>query len=144
MGSTAVVATPTLVGKRAVVAKLGMDAHWRGAIVVARGLRDAGAEVIYLGHTTAAQLTAAVTDEDVDLIGLSCLSGNHMTAVPECVAALHAAGYDGLIVVGGAIPPRDGAALERSGVSAVFPTGSSLSTIVAHLAHLFAQDTAGA
>jgi methylmalonyl-CoA mutase C-terminal domain/subunit len=139
-----VVAAAPLAGRRAVVAKLGMDAHWRGAIVVARGLRDAGAEVIYLGHATPAQLTSAVMDEDPDMVGLSCLSGNHMTAVPECVSALKAAGYDGLIVLGGAIPHNDGVTLKEKGVSAVFPTGSSLSTIIGHLAELFDRDHAGA
>ena len=69
---------PGLVGRKAVVAKLGMDAHWRGVIVVAHALRDAGMEVVYLGHATPGQLVTAVVQEDPALVGLSSLSGNHL------------------------------------------------------------------
>ena len=126
-----------LTGRKAVVAKLGMDAHWRGAIVVANALRDAGMEVVYVGHAEPAMIARAVVDEDAILVGLSSLSGNHLSEVPRVLAALEAAGArDAALVVGGTVSPEDAAALKELGVDEIFPTGSSLAAIVAKVAEL--------
>lgn len=133
------VANP-LEGRKAVIAKLGMDAHWRGAIVIANALRDAGMEVVYVGHVTPAELAAVVVQEDPTLVGLSTLSGSHLTEVPAVLDALGAEGApDVAVVVGGAIPDPDVAALLKLGVAAVFPTGSSLSTVIAELERLVGE-----
>lgn len=115
------------------MAKLGMDAHWRGAIVVANALRDAGLEVIYLGHASAEEIAAVAIEEDAELVGLSTLSGNHLDEVPAAVRALRAVDSSAVVVVGGAIPPGDVDALLATGVAAVFPTGSPLPTIVSEV-----------
>lgn len=113
------------------MAKLGMDAHWRGAMVVARALRDAGMDVVYLGHTTAADLVAAVEQEDPVLVGLSTLSGNHLTECELVMTAFRDAGLDDVVVVvGGTIPPRDQVRLVELGVAQVFGVGSPLAHIV--------------
>ncbi|HKN91970.1 MAG TPA: cobalamin-dependent protein, partial [Acidimicrobiia bacterium] len=105
----AVARDPRLAGRKAVVAKLGMDAHWRGVIVVARALREAGMEVVYLGHATADELVAAVVQEDPGLVGLSSLSGNHLGECETVLDGLRRAGVAGdvTVVVGGTIPPAD-------------------------------------
>ena len=119
------------------IAKLGMDAHWRGAIVVATALRDAGMEVIYLGHATPEELVAVVTQEDADLLGLSSLSGNHLGECRRVTDGLAAAGLDDVtVVVGGTIPPGDVMALQEAGVSAAFGTGTSLAVIVEEIRRL--------
>ena len=117
---------------RVLVAKPGLDGHDRGAKVVARGLRDAGMEVIYTGlHRTPAQIVRAAVDEDVHVVGLSVLSGAHNRLLPEVVAGLRAEGRtDVLVVAGGIIPDADAAALQVQGVAAVFPPGTSMETIV--------------
>ena len=126
-----------LAGRRGVIAKLGMDAHWRGAIVVATGLRDAGMEVVYLGHATPEELVAVVTQEDADLLGLSSLSGNHLGECRRVMAGLAGADLgDVAVVVGGTIPPGDVPALREMGVSAAFGTGTPLTAIVAEVARL--------
>ena len=126
----------TLAGK-AVVAKLGMDAHWRGVIVVAHALRDAGMEVVYLGHATPDQLVAAVTQEDPALVGLSSLSGNHLEECRTVLDGLQEAGVEGVpVVIGGTIPPSDEPALAEMGISAVFGSGTPLRTIVERIAEL--------
>lgn len=128
---------PRLVGRKAVVAKLGMDAHWRGVIVVAHALRDAGMEVVYLGHATPEQLVTAVVQEDPALVGLSSLSGNHVEECRTVLDGLRGAGVDGVpVVLGGTVPPADEPALAEMGVSAVFGSGSSLRTIVGRIAEL--------
>jgi methylmalonyl-CoA mutase, C-terminal domain len=128
---------PRLVGRKAVVAKLGMDAHWRGVIVVAHALRDAGMEVVYLGHATPEQLVTAVVQEDPALVGLSSLSGNHLEECRTVLDGLRGAGVDGVpVVLGGTVPPADEPALAEMGVSAVFGSGSSLRTIVGRIAEL--------
>ena len=128
---------PRLVGKKAVVAKLGMDAHWRGVIVVAHALRDAGMEVVYLGHATPEQLVSAVEQEDPALVGLSSLSGNHVEECRSVCDGLRAAGVDGVpVVIGGTIPPSDEAALADLGIAAVFGVGSPLRTIVSRIGGL--------
>lgn len=120
---------------RVLVAKPGLDGHDRGAKVVARGLRDAGFEVIYTGlHRTPAQVVRAAVDEDVHVVGLSILSGAHDRLVPEVVKGLREAGRaDVVVVVGGIIPDADRAALTELGVAGVFPPGSSIETIVAYI-----------
>ena len=124
-------------GRKVIIAKLGFDAHWRGAILIANALRNAGMEVVYLGHATADQIARAVIQEDADLLGLSTLSGNHLEECPGVVAGLRAAGADDVVVVvGGTVPVSDQAALTAAGVAAVFPTGSRVPDILTRLAEL--------
>ncbi len=120
---------------RVLIAKPGLDGHDRGAKVVARGLRDAGFEVIYTGlHRTADQIAEAALQEDVAVVGLSILSGAHGALVPQVVDALKARGMDDVVVmVGGIIPEADAAALKAQGVGAVFPPGTRISDIVTYL-----------
>jgi methylmalonyl-CoA mutase C-terminal domain/subunit len=118
-------------GSRVLVAKVGLDGHDRGVKVVGRILRDAGFEVIYTGlQQTPEMVVAAARDEDVDLIGLSLLSGAHMTLVPRLLDELHRQGLDTPLVVGGIIPAADGAALQELGVSAVLTPGASTLEII--------------
>ncbi|MGH9010332.1 MAG: cobalamin B12-binding domain-containing protein [Acidimicrobiia bacterium] len=128
---------PRLAGRKAVVAKLGMDAHWRGVIVVAHALRDAGMEVVYLGHATPGQLVTAVVQEDPALVGLSSLSGNHLEECRAVLDGLHDAGVEGVpVVIGGTIPPSDEPALADMGISAVFSSGTPLRTILGRIGDL--------
>jgi methylmalonyl-CoA mutase C-terminal domain/subunit len=117
---------------RVLVGKPGLDGHDRGAKVVARGLRDAGMEVIYTGlHRTPSQIVRAAVDEDVDVVGLSVLSGAHDRLLPEIVQGLRAEGRDEVLVVaGGIIPDADAERLRGQGVAAVFPPGTPMDTIV--------------
>jgi methylmalonyl-CoA mutase C-terminal domain/subunit len=129
----------TLAGK-AVVAKLGMDAHWRGVIVVAHALRDAGMEVVYLGHATAEQLVTAVVQEDPALVGLSSLSGNHLEECRAVLDGLREAGVAEIpVVIGGTIPPSDEEALAKMGISAVFGSGTPLRQIIDRIGELLAD-----
>ena len=116
---------------RVVVAKPGLDGHDRGAKVIARALRDAGFEVIYTGlHQTAEQVAETVLQEDADAVGLSLLSGAHMTLFPRVLDELRARGLDDVLVFGGGvIPTADVAALKAQGVAEVFTPGSSLREI---------------
>ncbi len=117
---------------RVVVAKPGLDGHDRGAKIIARALRDAGMEVIYTGlHQTPEQIVATVVQEDADAIGLSILSGAHMTLVPKVVDLLREqdAG-DVVITVGGTIPADDVGELKRLGVAEVFTPGAPTDAIV--------------
>ena len=120
---------------RVVVAKPGLDGHDRGAKVIARALRDAGFEVIYTGlHQTPEQIAAAAVQEDADAVGLSLLSGAHMTLVPKVIDELRAAGLEDVVVmVGGIIPDADIEPLKRLGVSEVFTPGAPLPRIAAWL-----------
>ena len=117
---------------RIVIAKVGLDGHDRGAKIIARSLRDSGMEVIYTGlHQTPDQVVATAIDEDADAIGISILSGAHMTLVPRVVEGLRA--YEAeevVVIVGGTIPCDDAADLEKKGVSAVFTPGTPMSDIV--------------
>jgi methylmalonyl-CoA mutase C-terminal domain/subunit len=117
---------------RVVVAKPGLDGHDRGAKIIARALRDAGMEVIYTGlHQTPEQIAATVVQEDADAIGLSILSGAHMTLVPRVVELLHEQGADDVVLtVGGTIPADDVPELKKLGVAEVFTPGSSTDEIV--------------
>ena len=117
---------------RVLVAKPGLDGHDRGAKVVARGLRDAGFEVIYTGlHRTPAQIVRAAVDEDVHVVGLSVLSGAHDALLPAVVKGLREAGRDDVLVIaGGIIPAADAERLKDQGISAVFPPGTAIESIV--------------
>jgi methylmalonyl-CoA mutase, C-terminal domain len=117
---------------RVVIAKPGLDGHDRGAKVIARALRDAGFEVVYTGLFQTAQLVAeAALQEDADAVGLSVLSGAHMTLIPKIVEELHARDLDDVLVfAGGIIPDEDRLALADAGVSAVFTPGAPLGEIV--------------
>ena len=112
---------------RVVVAKPGLDGHDRGAKIIARALRDAGMEVIYTGlHQTPEQIVQTVVQEDADAVGLSILSGAHMTLVPRILELLKAEGVDDVVVtVGGTIPADDIAELKALGVAEVFTPGAS-------------------
>jgi methylmalonyl-CoA mutase C-terminal domain/subunit len=117
---------------RVVVAKPGLDGHDRGAKIIARALRDAGMEVIYTGlHQTPEQIVETVIQEDADAVGLSILSGAHMTLVPKVVALLNAedAG-DVIVTVGGTIPGDDIPELKKLGVAEVFTPGSPTQDII--------------
>ena len=120
---------------RVVVAKPGLDGHDRGAKVIARALRDAGFEVIYTGlHQTPEQIAAAAVQEDADAVGLSLLSGAHMTLVPKVIEELRAAGLDDVVVIVGVIiPEADIEPLKRLGVAEVFTPGAPLPRIAAWL-----------
>jgi len=117
---------------RVLVAKPGLDGHDRGAKVIARALRDAGMEVIYTGlRQTPEMVVNAALDEDVQVIGLSILSGAHMAIVPKVLELMRERGLtDVLLVIGGIIPEDDAAQLKRMGVAAVFQPGSSLESVV--------------
>src|SRR4051794_15524861 len=117
---------------RVVVAKPGLDGHDRGAKIIARALRDAGMEVIYTGlHQTPDQIVATVIQEDADAVGLSILSGAHMTLVPRVVELLREEGADEVVVtVGGTIPADDIPELRRLGVAEVFTPGAPTQRIV--------------
>ncbi|MGF1646318.1 MAG: cobalamin B12-binding domain-containing protein [Kineosporiaceae bacterium] len=117
---------------RIVIAKAGLDGHDRGAKIVARALRDAGMEVVYTGlRQTPEQVVAAVLDEDADALGLSLLSGAHLTLFPRILALLNEAGARDVIVFGGGIIPEgDIPALTEAGVSRVFGPGTPTTEIV--------------
>ena len=120
---------------RVVIAKPGLDGHDRGAKVIARALRDAGFEVVYTGlFQTPEQVAEAALQEDADAVGLSVLSGAHMTLIPKIVSELHDRALDDVLVfAGGIIPDEDRPALASAGVAGVFTPGSPLSDIVGWL-----------
>ena len=120
---------------RVVVAKPGLDGHDRGAKIIARALRDAGMEVIYTGlHQTPEQIAETVIQEDAHAVGLSILSGAHMTLVPRVVDLLKQQGADDVIVtVGGTIPAEDIDELKKLGVAQVFTPGASTQEIVDYI-----------
>lgn len=128
---------------RVLVAKPGLDGHDRGAKVVARALRDAGMEVIYTGlRQTPEMIAEAALQEDVDVVGLSILSGAHLTLVPKIVDKLKENGLDDvLVVVGGIIPEEDVATLKQKGIAGIFGPGASTEDIATfireqvHVAH---------
>ena len=122
---------------RVVVAKPGLDGHDRGIKVIARALRDAGFEVIYTGlFQTPEQVAETALQEDADAVGLSVLSGAHMTLFPRVVDELHKRGLDDVIVFGGGIiPDADIATLKEKGVAAIFTPGASMVSITDWLEH---------
>ncbi len=117
---------------RVVIAKPGLDGHDRGAKIIARALRDAGMEVIYTGlHQTPEQIVETAIQEDADAVGISILSGAHMTLVPRIIQGLRTNGAgDVLVVVGGTIPDEDAAVLVEAGVAAIFTPGAPTGEIV--------------
>jgi methylmalonyl-CoA mutase C-terminal domain/subunit len=120
---------------RVVIAKPGLDGHDRGAKIIARALRDAGMEVIYTGlHQTPEQIVETAIQEDADAVGISILSGAHMTLVPKILEGLKENGAeDVVIVVGGTIPREDSEELKRQGVAEVFTPGAPMAQIVEFL-----------
>ena len=117
---------------RVVIAKPGLDGHDRGAKIIARALRDAGMEVVYTGlHQTPEQIVETAIQEDADAVGISILSGAHMTLVPRILDGLRAnEAEDVLVVVGGTIPTEDADELKAMGVAEVFTPGAPTSEIV--------------
>jgi methylmalonyl-CoA mutase C-terminal domain/subunit len=127
--------------RRVVVAKCGLDGHDRGVKVIARALRDAGFEVIYTGlRQTPEQVAEAVLQEDADALGLSMLSGAHMTLIPRVLEELAARGVDDVLVFGGGIiPGPDIAKLKELGVAEVFTPGATMDTITGWLRGALAE-----
>ena len=121
---------------RILIAKPGLDGHERGAMVVARALRDAGMEVVYTGiRQTPEMIAEAALHEDVDVVGMSILSGAHMTLFPEVIRELHERQLDDVLVFGGGIiPDEDVDALEGAGVARLFTPGTAMDEITAWLA----------
>jgi methylmalonyl-CoA mutase C-terminal domain/subunit len=124
---------------RVLVGKPGLDGHDRGAKVVAAGLRDAGMEVVYTGlHQTPEMIVAAAVQEDVDVVGLSILSGAHMTLFPRIKALLSEQGRDDVLVIGGGIIPEDDMReLESQGIARMFGPGTSTKDIVDYITAWF-------
>jgi methylmalonyl-CoA mutase C-terminal domain/subunit len=123
-----------MTGERILIAKVGLDGHDRGIKVVARILRDAGYEVIYLGlFQTPEGVAAAAVDEDVDAIGLSMLSGAHLTLAPLVVAEVRKRGGDIPVIVGGIVPDDDLEPLREAGIAAVFTPGATAEQIVSEI-----------
>jgi methylmalonyl-CoA mutase, C-terminal domain len=129
---------------RVLVAKPGLDGHDRGAKVVAAALRDAGMEVIYTGlHQTPEMIATAAVQEDVDVVGLSILSGAHMTLFPRVLELLRAEGRGDILVTGGGIIPReDMEALQAMGTGKLFGPGTSTSELVEYIKSWFAERAA--
>jgi methylmalonyl-CoA mutase C-terminal domain/subunit len=123
---------------RIVLAKPGLDGHDRGVKVIGMALRDAGAEVVYLGlQQSARQIVSAATAEDADVIGLSVLSGVHVAVANQILEECRAAGVtDVAVVIGGTIPPADVPKLRDMGVSGVFPVGTALRDVVSEVFHI--------
>jgi methylmalonyl-CoA mutase C-terminal domain/subunit len=127
-------------GERVLVAKVGLDGHDRGVKVVARILRDAGFEVVYTGlFQTPDSVAAAAVDEDVDVIGLSMLSGAHLTLAPLVVANVRERGADIPVVVGGIVPDHDLDALSEAGIAAVLRPGATSDEVVAAVRDVVAR-----
>ncbi len=139
---------PEMTPPRVLLAKLGLDGHDRGVKVIARALRDAGMEVVYLGmRVTADQVAAAAAQEDVDVVGISILSGAHMRLMPRMVDALQRHGLRGdadgnvMLLVGGTVPDGDVEPLKQLGVDGVFPVGTFTAEMVDFIRAGLSQDT---
>jgi len=126
---------------RVLVAKPGLDGHDRGAKVVAAALRDAGMEVIYTGlHQTPEMIATAAVQEDVDVVGLSILSGAHMTLFPRVRELLHEQGRDDILVTGGGIIPReDMESLKEKGIGQLFGPGTKTTDLIDYIKKWFAE-----
>ncbi|MBW1886902.1 MAG: cobalamin B12-binding domain-containing protein [Deltaproteobacteria bacterium] len=119
---------------RVLMAKPGVDGHWRGIITVSKALRDAGMEVIYLGNQTPEQIARVAAQEDVDVVGLSVLAAGHLRLITETVNSLKDQKVeDVLLVVGGIIPQIDIPDLKKEGVDEIFLPGTPLDTIVEYI-----------
>ena len=129
-----------MAGERILIAKVGLDGHDRGIKVVARILRDAGYEVIYTGlFQTPETVASAAVDEDVDAVGLSMLSGAHMTLAPLVVDAVRALGSEIPVVVGGIVPNQDVEPLMAAGIAAVITPGTTAEQVVATIRDVLAD-----
>ncbi|MEK6606733.1 MAG: cobalamin-dependent protein [Myxococcota bacterium] len=125
---------------RILIAKPGLDGHDRGAKVIAAALRDAGCEVVYTGlRATVEGIVATALQEDVDVVGLSVLSGAHLKIAEKVVAGMRARGLTAPVVVGGVIPDRDRAALARAGIAAVFGQEDAMPEVVEQVKRLAAS-----
>ena len=126
---------------RVLIAKVGLDGHDRGVKIVARRLRDAGMDVVYTGlHKTPEEVVRAAVDEDVDVLGISLLSGAHMTIFPRVIALLKEAGADDILLVGGGVmPDEDAAALRAMGVAELLLQDTPPDAIVAAIRRLVAE-----
>jgi methylmalonyl-CoA mutase C-terminal domain/subunit len=128
---------------RVLLAKPGLDGHDRGIKVIAMALRDAGAEVVYLGlRRSTEEIAQVAVQEDVDVIGISVLSGAHLPLAASLVEALAAEGADVPVVVGGTIPASDVAVLRERGVAAVYPVGAALRDVVEGVLSLASRERA--
>jgi methylmalonyl-CoA mutase C-terminal domain/subunit len=116
---------------RVLIAKPGLDGHDRGAKVIARGLKDAGMEVVYLGiNLTPEQIASSAIQEDVDVVGLSCLSGAHLVLFPKVVDLMRSKGGERVLIVGGGIiPKKDLPALREAGIAGIFGPGTPIAEI---------------
>ena len=126
---------------RVLIAKPGLDGHDRGAKVIARALRDAGMEVIYTGlHQTPEMIATAAVQEDVDVVGLSILSGAHMTLFPRVLELLRADGREDILLTGGGIIPKDDMeSLHKLGVGRLFGPGTTTGELVQYIKEWFAE-----
>ena len=123
--------------KRILITRLGMDAHWRGSIVVARALRDAGMEVVYIGNQMPENIVETALQEDVDIIGLSTLSGNHLELALEVVKLLQEKDMgETPVILGGTVPPDDIPKLKKAGVKEIFGPGTPLEEIIKTVSEL--------
>lgn len=113
------------------MAKLGLDIHWRGVYLVSQFLKDAGMEVIYIGNTFPEQIVQAAVEEDADVVGLSTLSGNHLTLGPRVVELLRKSGLDQVkVFMGGVIPPKHIPLLKAKGIYEVYGPDTAMAVIV--------------
>lgn len=127
---------------KVIITKIGLDGHDIGAKLVASALRDAGTEVVYLGmFQTAGGIVKAAIEEDADVIGVSCLEGQHLTAIPRLIRALKEQQRTDIpVVVGGVMPREDVATLKQAGVKEVFRTGTPFPEIITYIKTLGKQD----
>ena len=128
---------------RVLLAKPGLDGHDRGIKVIARGLRDAGMEIVYVGiRLTPEQIAEAAIQEDVDVVGLDCLSGAHMTLFPKAVNLIREkGGTDILVIVGGIIPRKDVPKLKEAGIAEIFGPGTPIADIVKFIKTTLEKET---
>ncbi|MDP6347756.1 MAG: cobalamin B12-binding domain-containing protein [Dehalococcoidia bacterium] len=125
---------------KVLISKPGIDGHWRGAVVVATALRDAGMEVVFAGNQTPAEIAETALQEDAQVVGLSVLSAGHMRLIPETLRMLKQRGLDDvLVVVGGTIPRQDIAPLKEAGVHEVFLPGTRTDAIVKYVQEKMAE-----
>jgi methylmalonyl-CoA mutase C-terminal domain/subunit len=130
-------------GLRIVLAKPGLDGHDRGIKVIAMALRDAGADVAYLGlRCTPAEIAAAAVERDADVVGISVLSGAHVVLAEQLLAAMEAAGSRAPIVVGGTVPEGDAQLLRARGVADVLPVGTALDEVVSRIVRIASEPAA--
>jgi methylmalonyl-CoA mutase C-terminal domain/subunit len=124
---------------RVIMAKLGLDIHWRGVYLVSQFLKDAGMEVIYIGNAFPEQIVEAAIEEDADVVGLSTLSGNHLTLGPKVVALLKKSGMDKVkVFMGGVIPPNHIPLLKEKGIYEVYGPDTAMEVIVTGIKNSFA------